>query len=302
MNFTEDSRSTQAHSFFDRIGDAKANGGFASVPNRVVRDNTLSLPARMLYTILCSHWGGDKNRYAISREELAREMGMSVRQVSDYIFELEKAELIVRKRPPKKGFTNTYWAVPIASRYGENVDRNSTACGEPPITNKNSSITTLEEPNSFGVSSAVEESSPSTPFPNGQSKEEHAVDRRSASYHSRGEPDTRDWEAIKRKRREWDEAHARPAYTLEELHQRVLGVSTEYGLGWSPGETAVVLRVALRNVNPADKVADAIESLRRSTTAARNNGPQFFFELVSSGSDALHQKLLSDFAREWAAA
>jgi DNA-binding MarR family transcriptional regulator len=230
---TDQNHAAQAPSFFNRIGDAKANGGFASVPNKVLRDNALTVPARLLYGIMCSHWGGDKSRYAISRDELAREMGLSVRQVSDYIFELEKAELIVRKRPPQKGMTNTYWAMPIASRYEENVDRNSAACDQPPITTKNISITTLEEPNSFGESSAVEESSPSTPFPNGQSKEEHAPDRRSPSYQDVGEGLA-------------ETGHPDPnALTRENAADRLVAQAKTHELGWPERDTRIAVALVL---------------------------------------------------------
>jgi hypothetical protein len=80
-----------------------AKRGFTKVPNEILEDSTITLPARMLYIILLSKaW--TKNQVFPGQKHLAAKMGINDRSVRKYLSELVGNGLIVRQR---RGLTKT---------------------------------------------------------------------------------------------------------------------------------------------------------------------------------------------------
>ncbi len=67
--------------------------GFTMVPNELLRDTSLSMGARQTWIALKSHAWQDPECWP-GQETLARELGVSVRQVRRYLTELEGAGLV----------------------------------------------------------------------------------------------------------------------------------------------------------------------------------------------------------------
>ena len=67
--------------------------GFTMVPNELLRDTSLSRDARLTWIALKSHAWQDPECWP-GQETLARELGVSVRQVRRYLTELEEAGLV----------------------------------------------------------------------------------------------------------------------------------------------------------------------------------------------------------------
>lgn len=72
-------------------------GAFAMIPNDTLRDSSLSLQARALYGILVSYAWQDGFTF-VGQETLAKDAGLSSRQVRSYIKELVGKKLIDTKR------------------------------------------------------------------------------------------------------------------------------------------------------------------------------------------------------------
>ncbi len=83
-----------------------AHGGFTQVPNFILKNPNLSLGAKVTYAMFLSYaW---HNEYCFpGQERLADDMGMSRSRVTEYVTELEKAQLISIMRRGQ-GKTNLY--------------------------------------------------------------------------------------------------------------------------------------------------------------------------------------------------
>src|SRR5579863_7623632 len=86
--------------------DPVARGGFTQVPNFILRDGTLSLGAKVAYSMFL-HFAWNNESCFPGQERLAQHMGMSVSRVNEYIKELEAAGLIEITRRGQ-GRTNLY--------------------------------------------------------------------------------------------------------------------------------------------------------------------------------------------------
>ena len=86
--------------------DPVVQGGFTQVPNFILRNNNISVGARLTYSMFLSYaWNND---YCFpGQEKLAQDMGVAKRSVITYLQELEKNGLLeVRRRG--LGKTNLY--------------------------------------------------------------------------------------------------------------------------------------------------------------------------------------------------
>jgi hypothetical protein len=86
--------------------DPVARGGFTQVPNFILRDGTLSLGAKVAYSMFL-HFAWNNDSCFPGQDRLAQHMGMSVSRVNEYIKELASAGLIDIKRRGQ-GKTNIY--------------------------------------------------------------------------------------------------------------------------------------------------------------------------------------------------
>ena len=86
--------------------DPVAHGGFTQVPNFILRDGTLSLGAKVAYSMFL-HFAWNNDSCFPGQDRLAQHMGMSVSRVNEYIKELEAAGLIEITRRGQ-GKTNLY--------------------------------------------------------------------------------------------------------------------------------------------------------------------------------------------------
>src|ERR1700756_4362437 len=86
--------------------DPVARGGFTQVPNFILRDGTLSLGAKVAYSMFL-HFAWNNDSCFPGQDRLAQHMGMSVSRVNEYVKELEAAGLIEITRRGQ-GKTNLY--------------------------------------------------------------------------------------------------------------------------------------------------------------------------------------------------
>lgn len=86
--------------------DPVARGGFTQVPNFILRDSSLSLGAKVAYSMFL-HFAWNNESCFPGQDTLAEHMGMSVSRVNEYIKELEAAGLIEITRRGQ-GKTNLY--------------------------------------------------------------------------------------------------------------------------------------------------------------------------------------------------
>src|SRR5437764_14974174 len=86
--------------------DPVARGGFTQVPNFILRDGTLSLGAKVAYSLFL-HFAWNNDSCFPGQDRLAEHMGMSVSRVNEYVKELEAAGLIEITRRGQ-GKTNLY--------------------------------------------------------------------------------------------------------------------------------------------------------------------------------------------------
>lgn len=86
--------------------DPVARGGFTQVPNFILRNPDLSVGAKVAYAMFLSYaWHNDL--CFPGQERMARDMGMSVSRVNDFIKELQTAGFIEIHRRGQ-GKTNVY--------------------------------------------------------------------------------------------------------------------------------------------------------------------------------------------------
>ncbi len=86
--------------------DPVTRGGFTQIPNFILRDPVLSVGAKVVYAMFLSYaWHNDS--CFPGQERLAKDMGMSVSRVNEFIKALESAGLveIIRRG---QGKTNLY--------------------------------------------------------------------------------------------------------------------------------------------------------------------------------------------------
>ena len=86
--------------------DPVARGGFTQVPNFILRDSTLSLGAKVAYSMFL-HFAWNNESCFPGQDRLAQHMGMSVPRVNEYIKELKEAGLVEITRRGQ-GKTNLY--------------------------------------------------------------------------------------------------------------------------------------------------------------------------------------------------
>lgn len=80
--------------------------GFAALPYVVLRDTRLSIGARLTYAVLLSYaWQEDAT--FVGQEKMAKDMGISERQLQRYLYELRDREYIDISREDRR-FNNTY--------------------------------------------------------------------------------------------------------------------------------------------------------------------------------------------------
>ena len=73
--------------------DPVVRGGFTQVPNFILRDGTLSLGAKVAYSMFL-HFAWNNDSCFPGQKRLAEHMGMSVSRASFFIKELEAAGLV----------------------------------------------------------------------------------------------------------------------------------------------------------------------------------------------------------------
>jgi hypothetical protein len=86
--------------------DPVVRGGFTQVPNFILKDGELSLGAKVTYSMFL-HYGWHNDSCFPGQERLAADMGMSQSRVSEFIKELQAADLIEITRRGQ-GKTNLY--------------------------------------------------------------------------------------------------------------------------------------------------------------------------------------------------
>jgi hypothetical protein len=88
------------------IENEMLRAGFAALPYVVLRDAKLSVGARLTYAVLLSYaWQEDAT--FVGQEKMAKDMGISERQVQRYLYELRDTHYIEISRKDKR-FNNTY--------------------------------------------------------------------------------------------------------------------------------------------------------------------------------------------------
>jgi len=86
--------------------DPIARFGFTQVPNFVLTDETLSIGAKLTYAMFL-HYAWHKDSCFPGQDRLAKDIGMSRPRVTEFIKELERAELVAITRRGQ-GKTNLY--------------------------------------------------------------------------------------------------------------------------------------------------------------------------------------------------
>jgi AraC-like DNA-binding protein len=80
--------------------------GFAALPYVVLRDSQLSIGARLAYAVLLSYaWQEDST--FVGQAKMAKDMGISERQLQRYLYELRDSRYISISRADRR-FNNTY--------------------------------------------------------------------------------------------------------------------------------------------------------------------------------------------------
>ncbi len=108
--------------------DLTGGGRFAFVPADVLTDSSLSLGARVSFSILCSHANSKTQECFRVLETLAEDLGRSTSSVQDYLKELETAGLIVKFG--KEGCTGRFRVVRNPKKRGLARARNACIMGE----------------------------------------------------------------------------------------------------------------------------------------------------------------------------
>jgi hypothetical protein len=101
--------------------DPVVRGGFTQVPNFILKNAALSLGAKVTYSMFL-HYAWHNSSCFPGQERLATDMGMSQSRVSEFIKELEKADLIEITRRGQ-GKTNLYKIKFVVQRAPQNLKR-----------------------------------------------------------------------------------------------------------------------------------------------------------------------------------
>ena len=101
--------------------DPVVRGGFTQVPNFILKNAELSLGAKVTYSMFL-HYAWHNDSCFPGQERLATDMGMSQSRVSEFIKELEKADLIEITRRGQ-GKTNLYKIKFVVQRAPQNLKR-----------------------------------------------------------------------------------------------------------------------------------------------------------------------------------
>src|SRR5215469_2956323 len=89
-----------------QTNDPVVRGGFTQVPNFILKNNTLSLGAKVAYAMFL-HYTWHNDSCFPGQDRLAEHMGMSKSRVNEFIKELEAANLVEITRRGQ-GKTNIY--------------------------------------------------------------------------------------------------------------------------------------------------------------------------------------------------
>jgi len=88
------------------IENEMLRAGFAALPYVVLRDTKLSIGARLTYAVLLSYaWQEDST--FVGQAKMAKDMGISERQLQRYLYELRDCRYIEISRADRR-FNNTY--------------------------------------------------------------------------------------------------------------------------------------------------------------------------------------------------
>ncbi len=88
------------------IENEMLRAGFAAMPYVVLRDIKLSIGARLSYAVLLSYaWQNDST--FVGQEKMAKDMGISERQLQRYLYELRDGGYVEISREDRR-FNNTY--------------------------------------------------------------------------------------------------------------------------------------------------------------------------------------------------
>ena len=101
--------------------DPVVRGGFTQVPNFILKNGELSLGAKVTYSMFL-HYAWHNHSCFPGQERLAADMGMSQSRVSEFIKELEGADLIEITRRGQ-GKTNLYKVKFVVQRPPKNPKR-----------------------------------------------------------------------------------------------------------------------------------------------------------------------------------
>lgn len=88
------------------IENQMMRAGFAALPYVVLRDIKLSIGARLTYAVLLSYAWQDDSTF-VGQARMAKDMGLSQRQLQRYLYELRDSLYIEISRKDKR-FNNTY--------------------------------------------------------------------------------------------------------------------------------------------------------------------------------------------------
>jgi hypothetical protein len=91
--------------------------GFTQIPNYVLRDGSLSLGARLIYTMLLSYAWQEKKCFP-GQAKLATDLGVDERSVRRYLAELRESGYVDWKQRGL-GKTNVYYILDITKRVKE---------------------------------------------------------------------------------------------------------------------------------------------------------------------------------------
>ena len=88
------------------IENEMLRAGFAALPYAVLRNTSLSIGARLTYAVLLSYaWQEDST--FVGQAKMAKDMGISERQLQRYLYELRDSGYIDISRADRR-FNNTY--------------------------------------------------------------------------------------------------------------------------------------------------------------------------------------------------
>lgn len=95
--------------------------GFAALPYIVLRDTKLSVGARLTYAVLLAYaW--QEGATFVGQQKMAKDIGISGRQLQRYIYELRDHQYIAISREDRR-FNNTYIIKDVKSKLKKTKNR-----------------------------------------------------------------------------------------------------------------------------------------------------------------------------------